>query len=156
MSNQQPMPVSPSISLDIEAPDIQTPARTYGAGSAFSAHLQPYFPTPYLPQVGTHDSIFFPHLGNSQSVNQSPAWETEAVQSLPDPGGGPLTLTASSPYSMFQSQCELPGVIPTPAPDLNQIAAKTPDGWDRIHKAMEAQGPKKRAERGCQRESDFL
>lgn len=143
MTNQQFTSGSPLVALDIEAPDVQTPVSTYRTDNAFSTHLQTYFQTPRPPPVETSEAhghaLFSPHFEPAHSINQSLIWETEAVKSSPGPGGGPFTLSASSPYSLSQSQCELPGAIPTPARDLNQIAAKTQEGWDRILKAIETQ-----------------
>lgn len=103
MANQQPSSVSPSVSLNIEAPDVQTPANTYGATSAFGADLQTYFPTPSQPQAGSADiyghPTSFPNM-DLHSANQSLAWESEAVPSSLDPGGGTSKLTTSSSYSL--------------------------------------------------------
>ena len=136
MAKPQPFSRSPSVSLEIEPPDIDTPTTNYGANSAFSAHLQTYFPTPYHPQVQTpHVSgrpISSAQMDNVHSDNQSLAWEAEAVHSSPE--GSRLNLTASTP-----SQCELPRVISTPARDLTQLARKTQEGWDKMHEEMEGQ-----------------
>lgn len=102
MINQQ----LPLDALDIEAPDVQTPVRTYGTDNAFSAHSQTHFQTPRPPSVQASEGhghvLFPPRLEPGYSINQSLPWETE-VQSLPGLGGGPFTLSASSPYSLSQS-----------------------------------------------------
>lgn len=143
MTHQQFRSGSPLVALDIEAPDVQTPVSTYGTDNAFRAHFQTYFQTPRNPQVATSvahgNAPSSPHFEHTDSRNQSLTWETEAVKSSSGPGGGPFTLSTSSPYLLSQSQCELPGTISTPARDLNQIAEKTQEGWDRIHKEMEIQ-----------------
>ena len=74
-------------SLNIEAPDAQTPANIYRANNAYRAHLQFYFQTLSQAQAGQPDCghpIYFPDMDNLQSVNQSLAWESEAVLSSPD------------------------------------------------------------------------
>lgn len=122
MAKQPLSSVSPNVSLDIEAPEVQTPAATYGANTGVSAHLQTYFPTPSQLQARTSDvsdhHISFLPMDHLHSVNHS----------LPDPGGGVLNLTTSSPYSESPNQYDLPRVIPTPAGGLNQLAEKNPEG----------------------------
>lgn len=86
MTHQQFRFGSPLVALDIEAPDVQTPVGTYGTDNAFSAHLQTYFQTPQPPPVATSvthgHAPSSPHFVHNNSINQSLAWETEAVQSL--------------------------------------------------------------------------
>lgn len=62
MSTQLHSPVSPSVSLDIEAPDVHTPAISYDARRAFGSHLQTYFQTLQKPHTGTpeaHGQVVF-------------------------------------------------------------------------------------------------
>lgn len=93
---------------------------------------------------------FPPHITNTQTADKSLVWETENVKTVPDPGGGSFSVAASS---MSQSQCELPGVIPTPARDLNYIVANTQDSLERMNKE---QGKAIKELKQCITESHFL
>lgn len=73
MAHPQHLPASHFVSLEIEAPEVQTLFAPPGARFGFGAHLQTYFPTPSEPQAQTvevtdlHRSL--PPFDNLPSVN---------------------------------------------------------------------------------------
>lgn len=129
-----------SLTLDIDAPDIQTPVFPHVAPSDHGHHLQTYFATPGQPlaQIPEASDLHRPLTPSYivPSANRSLVWETEAMAPLQVPGF--LNLTAS-PLSVTPALYELPQAIPTPAQNLHRLVDHTQRGWEKMHTKIKEQ-----------------
>lgn len=127
-----------SVTLDSDAPDVNTPVNHLATHREYGDHLQTYFPTPRPPMALMPEVIdppgSAPPLDNLYSSNQSFAWETEAVATTQDPGDFHLITSPATP-----APYELPKTMPIPPQNLHLIVDNTQRSWERMNTEIKEQ-----------------